>query len=679
VPGTVVAGAGALGSPSAAEPRRVVTDQAGPAITEHHLTTEADLVQPEVADPLGRKALTYKPALTGVRFIALLFMMLYHANISWARGGIFSIDVFFVLSGFLITSLLISEMTETNRIRLKHFWGRRAKRLLPALLFLLFGIAIYLALFATPEEAARSRGDGVSTLLYVSNWWYSLNGSSYFEAFQPSLFRHTWSLSIEEQFYVLWPLLFIGGYKVLKGRLDLMAAFVGLGALASAGLMFVLFDPDTDPSRLYYGTDTRAQALLIGVGLGLISHGNARRFLAERWIQIGGLLGYAVLAVVFATNDNRQPWIFHGGFLVFGLAAALIVFAHAGDASSPLNRIVGLPVLVWLGSVSYGAYLWQWPVFVVVDESRTGIGGLPLLALQFVLTFALAAVSYYVIETPIRRASFSFRGDARTYTVGVLGGAALVVLIFIVTSTVFGVDADKPAAAARAGAPRVLVAGDSTAFNLAVQYPGTGDLTVEQAVVLGCGVVRGENEPVDKRPTVKAECDSWPQKWEQREKEFSPDLMVIVTGTWEVFDKVVNGKLLKVGTEEWRAYARSEFEYALSLAGPGGRPVALLNAPCTRSLASAEGPAVSELNDATRLAHVNDLMAEIAAAHPDQVHLLDLEAKTCPNGEFETRIDGVEARPDGVHYSRAGTAVIWNWLAPQLQTILASSKTVPAK
>jgi peptidoglycan/LPS O-acetylase OafA/YrhL len=635
------------------------------------VTTEADIVTPEAADPTGSHGLRYKPALTGVRFFGIVFVMLYHANISWSRGGVFALDMFFMLSGFLITTLLVSEMTETGTLRLGHFWSRRAKRLLPALFLLIGSLAVYAVFFGTPDEIARLRSDGIATLLYVSNWWYAFSGASYFDNFQPSLLRHTWSLSMEEQFYVFWPLLFIAGYKWLKGNLELLAALAFIGALASAGLMWFMFDPDGDPSRVYYGTDTRVQALLVGVALALISRGNTRRFISERWIQLGGWIGYGIFAVIVAKTAGSQPWIYRGGFLMFSLVSAVIIFAHAGDDKALLNRIFGCKPMVLLGSLTYGAYLWQWPVFIVVDEARVGIGGLPLLAIQFVVTFAFAAVSYYLVETPIRRSSFSFRtpGATRTYAIGVAGAAALVVVMFLATTTIFGPNA-QVSASVSAGARRILVTGDSTGATLVSQYPGTGDLNVEGATILGCGIVRGDNKLSGQPIESTAPCNAWPQKWADAEKSFQPDMVVIATGAWEMVDKVVGTKVYEVGTDEWFTYARSEFEQALKIAGPNGRPIVMLNAPCARSTATVDGPAIPEVMDQRRLDTVNELFAQLAAAHPDQIHLLDLKSLLCPNGTFEPKIDGVEVRPDGAHYSPAGAALVWKWLAPQLNAIL---------
>lgn len=620
----------------------------------------------------------YKPALTGVRFIGVFFVMLYHANVPWMQGGFFMLDVFFVLSGFLITSLLVSEMTETGSLGLARFWSRRAKRLVPALFLLVGAVAVFVALVPSRLGTPDLRGDGISALLYVSNWRFALNGSSYFDNFNPSLFRHTWSLSIEEQFYVLWPLLFVVGYKMLKGRLELMALIAGVGAIASAVLMAMLYEPGANPARIYYGTDTRLQALLVGVGLALVSRGNTRRFLPEKWLQVLGWMAYASFALLLVTTKPTDEWIFRGGFMLFSLISACLVFAHAGSDTARLNRIIGWLPFLWLGSLSYGLYLWLWPVFIVVDEARTGLSGAPLFVVQFLVTLGLAAASYYLVETPIRRSSFSFRtpGATRKYAVSVVSAGALVVAMFLVTTTIFGSN-EQVSASVSAGARRILVTGDSTGATLVTQYPGTGDLNVEGATILGCGIIRGDNKLSGHPIENTARCNTWPEKWADAEDTFHPDMVVIATGAWEMIDKVVGTKVYEVGTDEWFTYARAEFEQALTLAGRNGRPIVMLNAPCVRSTATVDGPAIPEVMDTRRLDAVNKLFTELAAARPDQVHLLDLKGLLCPNGKFEAKINGIEPRPDGGHYSVAGAAMVWRWLAPQVNAILDQRSALP--
>ena len=224
--------------------------------------------------PAEAGSFRYRPGLDGLRALAVAAVILYHGQVSWAKGGFLGVDVFFVLSGFLITSLLLTEHEKTGRIGLTAFWSRRARRLLPALFLVLAAVALYAVVWAQPSELGTIRGDGLASLLYVSNWKFIYTGASYFQAFQsPSPLTHTWSLAIEEQWYLLWPLAVILMMRVFRGnRKTMTAAIVGL-ALASATLMAVLFHPGSDPSRVYYGTDTRSQALLVGAALAALTAG----------------------------------------------------------------------------------------------------------------------------------------------------------------------------------------------------------------------------------------------------------------------------------------------------------------------------------------------------------------------------------------------------------------------
>ena len=442
-------------APVGAEPT-LVTDIAGPA--------DGDDAGSAQVDPHRLRTWTYKPALDGLRALAVLAVLLYHGGVSWAQGGFLGVDLFFALSGYLITALLLAERGETGRVDAKSFWMRRAKRLLPALFLMMLVLAAYVALFASPEEAQRLRADGTATILYVANWWYALSGASYFEAFHPSMFRHTWSLGIEEQFYLVWPLLFIGGMAWMKGRTKHFAVVVVGFAVISAALMFMLYSPNDDPSRVFYGTDTRAQALLLGAALALLLHGRDVRRLTDRW---GVVLGAAALVGCFAmfglTNDH-MGWLYEGGFFLMGLIAVVSIASAAGDQTTVVNRALSWKPLVWIGSISYGLYLWHWPIFVFLDENRTQIEGYPLLALRLAVTFVVAALSFYFVEKPVRRTDFS----ARRFALPILGATVLAAVLFFATTTfVSGIADPLSTASSRSpGAPRVLLVGDSTAFSL---------------------------------------------------------------------------------------------------------------------------------------------------------------------------------------------------------------------
>ncbi|MCA1716276.1 MAG: acyltransferase family protein, partial [Actinobacteria bacterium] len=363
-------------------------------------------------------------------------VLLYHAGLAWIPGGFLGVEVFFVISGYLITSLLLTEWRQRGRIDLAGFWLRRARRLLPAL-YLLLAVTLAFAVVFLPEEVAGLRGDAIAAFGYVINWYLVLGQESYFETVgRPSLLQHLWSLAIEEQFYVLWPLLFAAGIsfgiKRWRRRRLLLAALVG--AAASALLMAFLYRPDVDPSRLYYGTDTRAAGLLIGAALAFVwapgrvpdsdrmdclaaarhiwPHNN--RWLGRlrrRWSWIAPLLldalGLAALGglVWFCLRlDETQPFLFRGGFALVALTTAVLIMVVVHPRARLGAGLLGRWPLRWLGLRSYGIYLWHWPVFMVTrPELDVPIDGLPLLALRLATTVMLAALSYRYVETPIRR------------------------------------------------------------------------------------------------------------------------------------------------------------------------------------------------------------------------------------------------------------------------------------
>lgn len=218
--------------------------------------------------PDASTRLPYLAGLDGLRAIAVISVLLYHAQFGWAIGGFLGVEVFFVISGYLITSLLLAEWREREGIDLKHFWMRRAKRLLPAL-FALIAVTTLVAVIFLPDEVASLRGDVLSALAYVTNWNFIFGQKSYFETIgRPSMVQHLWSLAVEEQFYLVWPLLFVGGMKIF-GRKRFPVVVVG-GAVTSVVLMWVLYTPGGDPSRVYYGTDTRASGILIGCALAFV-------------------------------------------------------------------------------------------------------------------------------------------------------------------------------------------------------------------------------------------------------------------------------------------------------------------------------------------------------------------------------------------------------------------------
>ncbi|MGZ4691685.1 MAG: acyltransferase family protein [Acidimicrobiia bacterium] len=356
--------------------------------------------------------LRYQPALDGLRAVAVLAVIAYHDGYSWAKGGFLGVDAFFVLSGFLITSLLVLEYQRIQSIELVAFWGRRARRLLPALLLVLVAVAIYGAVDVSSFELAQLRGDALSSLFYFTNWRFIAEHSSYFTFFtRPSPVRHLWSLAIEEQFYLVWPLIVFACLRLGHGRRRVLVAVTAVGAVVSTFVMAGLYD-STDPSRAYYGTDSRSHTILIGalLALWLIAR-PPKTQTARRAVQVTGLVGGLGMLVALHGLSDQSSSYYHGGSALYAVAVAALIAAVVQPAPTFMRLGLGFAPVVWIGRISYGLYLWHWPVNVVLDEARVGFGGTQLNVLRLVVTFALATASYYLLEMPIRRGALRTRPE----------------------------------------------------------------------------------------------------------------------------------------------------------------------------------------------------------------------------------------------------------------------------
>ncbi len=375
--------------------------------------------------PQGRpiSAVPYLPGLDGVRALAVMAVILYHAGVSWMPGGFLGVEVFFVISGYLITLLLLAEHERTGRISISAFYGRRARRLLPALLVLLAVVAtLYSVLPYLRSSIARQRAGLFWGFFYGSNWYQIHVGQSYFDATaRPPLLRHLWSLAVEEQFYIVWPLLMVVIIKMFRRRLPQIGlAFLVLG-LSSSVLMAVMYD-SANPNRVYLGTDTRASGLLLGAAMAMVwrPYALARGRLGNRSriVSLAGIFGSLVLLFththfhdVVYTDAQVKGYdiLFLGGFLLVGLATMLVIASATHMKSFYGQRILGFKPLAWLGTRSYGLYLWHWPVFQLTRPGAVDEGGdidwpwWLLMIIRLAITFALTEVSYRLIETPIRQ------------------------------------------------------------------------------------------------------------------------------------------------------------------------------------------------------------------------------------------------------------------------------------
>ena len=353
----------------------------------------------------GAAALPYVGALDGVRALAVAGVLLYHAGVPWLPGGFLGVDLFFVLSGFLITSLLLAEREATGRIDLARFWLRRARRLLPAA-FVVIGVCLLVVAFLPPGEAARTRADALASLGYVNNWHQVLADRSYFESFgRPSLLEHLWSLAVEEQFYLLWPL-FLGFALTRLGRRR-TALLTLAAATASALAMGLLFEPGSDPSRVYFGTDTHASGLLAGALLAFLwplGRFRATPHPSAVWVlDAAAVAGLAAVVAAMATVHDYDPFVYRGGIAAFGVAAAVLI----GAVSHPACR-VARPPGVGAAALDRAAQLRDLPVALARDGADPAGSGRRVAArgcssgCRSPSTVLLAAASYRWIEMPVR-------------------------------------------------------------------------------------------------------------------------------------------------------------------------------------------------------------------------------------------------------------------------------------
>jgi len=351
--------------------------------------------------------LPYSPGIDGLRAIAVAAVVAYHLDKSWAVGGFLGVEVFLVISGFLITALMLAEHNRTDRIDLKAFWRRRAMRLLPALFLVIAGVTAYMAV-VLPDELIDIRGEVIAALVYVTNWFLTFSNESYFEALgRPSPLRHLWSLALEEQWYLIWPLVFAFLLRITRGRLIVMGALISGAALASAGLMAFLYDPNIDPSRIYYGTDTRASGLLLGAVLALVwspwKLSPNLRTGGRIGLDVAAVGGLAGLLVLFWQLDEFSSSLYQGGFLVVGLLTCATIIGAVHPSGTLVSKVLAWRPLVWLGTRSYGLYLWHWPV-IVFSRSRVDVdmSGWQLDLARIGLSLLLAEVSFRLVEQPIR-------------------------------------------------------------------------------------------------------------------------------------------------------------------------------------------------------------------------------------------------------------------------------------
>ena len=627
--------------------------------------------------------LRHEPALDGLRGVAVAGVLLFHGG--HLAGGFLGVDAFFVLSGFLITTLLLAEAGSRGRIALGAFWARRARRLLPALACVLAAVALYAAVFAKPDELATIRGDALATIGYFANWRAIATSRDYWALFRsPSPLDHTWSLAIEEQFYLVWPLLVvvaIRGCRIRVAARRVLAISVAL-ALASFIWMLVIFDP-TDPSRVYYGTDTRIASILIGAALAalLFVRGPVRAAGSRLALEAAGVVSIALLTIVWFRASGSSNSLYRGGLFACAIATAVVIAAAMHPRRGPVNRLLSFRPICALGIISYGVYLWHWPIFIVLDTSRTHLTGWPLFGLRLAVTLGVSVASFRFVERPIRRGTGSWFTAPRV-TVAFATAAALVAAILIATSSAPAphvVVADQIRRAAptptipkgdKGPAPprpqRVLVVGNSIALYAADEgfkrIHTTPPLDVLNLGSIGCRLLPEETRTrYPHGDTFVGQARVCRDNWAYAVSLFRPDVVVLLVSEPTDAAHEINGSWTAPCEPAYDTVLERELREQVQLLGSEGARVVVTTAAYTEL--PFKSPAWFQHNDCQ-----NAIFRRVATSTPRAV-LVDLFSWICPklDQDCDNRIADVTLRPDGVHFRDASARLLATWLIAQAQ------------
>lgn len=651
--------------------------------------------------------------------MAVVAVLLFHAGTPGFGGGYLGVSVFFTLSGYLITSLLVDEHDETGTIDFRRFYGRRLRRLLPASVATVAGIVVLAAVTDVFDAVVGLRAQVVGALLQVSNWVLLAGNTSYQDLLAQaggtaSPLEHFWSLAIEEQFYWLWPplmLLLLSRIAVERSRAIAVAVMTAM-AMVAAPVIAQVWGPDA----AYWATPARLGEILVGALLALV----LRTTRVPTRLSMLAPAALVVLAVAVVTFPSSSGPAYEGLLPVVALVSGALILGLQVDGSS--RRLLSLAPLVALGKISYGVYLVHWPVFVVVDADRVGVDGVALAALRFAITFAIAIASYFLLERPIRlRQRVPFRITIGVSAVSAIVLAAIALLVLptgpstywrsddaaiaaaaidtdqepvaltrptaappttehtttTATATASATTADDGVAATSttivalpelARPVRIVVTGDSTGdavgtgvVQWAAANPALAQVEVEAA--FGCGFLMGGDRLVGDEFVPTETCNGWPQAQLLPVVErTAPDVVAVMTTAWDILDRRwEDGVVFGPDDPEYRTRLVDTYTALVDdLVASGAARVALIRQPVSNSWW--RGGSLGE-DDPRRHAVLGDVYDEVAAARPEVVRVVDLAAWFTEAGLDTDR----EARPDGIHLApEAATSIASEYLGEQL-------------
>jgi peptidoglycan/LPS O-acetylase OafA/YrhL len=649
----------------------------------------------------------YVAGFDGLRAVGLVVMLAYHHGIPAARGGIFTVSMFFTLSGFLIATLTLAEWARNDGVSLRRFWERRARRLLPAAIATLAAVVVLQSLFEV-GSGTRFRGDVLAALGYVANWRFATSGSDYGAMFAvESPVQHFWSLAVEEQFYLTFPLLFVGLMAVTRGRWRLVGAAFGAGTVASFAAAWISADRYGNGGLTYYATWTRASEVLVGVTLAfVVVLPGVRRFLDSpfgiRSVHLGGVVGLAGLLWLWHTVGLFNSSVFRGATALNAGLTVLVILACRGAAQGRLAQGLGLWPLRSLGKVSYGVYLIHWPLYLLLDEHRLGIHGYVLFAVRVGATLALAVLSYHLLESPFR---FGIKGAPRRLVGAlVVPTVALVGLVLVVPvhrSQLIEMPATVASGSTGAGGrgvvrafkgniagdggpypvAEVLVVGDSVSWTM---WPGLlnwNEHHPDQAIhadgvmALGCTLGRADTTRfLGERTPAWPECVTFRGDLASTLAMHHYDAVVVQIGHKDLGEREIEGEWRHLGDPVFDDWMGGQVDIVADLVAAEDVPV--LWASLTHVQARPGNPPTGDWrsfgeNDRSRVDRLNEIVADRIAGRP-RFRVLDIGGwlRHGPGGDTDS-----DYRLDGIHWTFDGSDVLGGWVVPQILDAVANDRS----